>query len=182
MPVAISIKAVNGTAGPIRELWEQVGRFERRPSMAALGHPPHVTLAVYADLARDRLRSVVETAFAGRHALRIVFDGIRHFDGPPLVLWAAPSDSDTLHRAHAEVHRLVDPTLCHPHYRPGAWAPHCTLGTEVLESRRDDALAFARRAIAPFAVVFDAADGVAFPPVEVIAECALAPAADGPTR
>ena len=182
MPVAISVKAANDTAAPIRELWEQVGRFERRPSMAALGYPPHVTLAVYDDLARARLRSIVDTAFAGRPALRVTFDRIRHFDGPALVLWASPSAAGPLERAHAAVHALGDPALCRPHYRPGAWVPHCTLGTEVLESRRDEALAFARRSIAPFEVVFDAADGVAFAPVEVIAECALIPIADGPTR
>ena len=59
-------------------------------------------------------------------------------------------------------------------YQPGAWVPHCTLATKVIESRRDDALAFARRALAPFDVLFDAADVVAFPPVAVIQSYRLA--------
>jgi hypothetical protein len=43
MAYAISLKAVNDTAHPIRVLWEEVAQFESRPSMVALGYPPHLT-------------------------------------------------------------------------------------------------------------------------------------------
>ena len=179
MPVAITVKAVNETARPILSLWEQIGRFESRPSMRSLGYPPHITLAVYDDVARDVLGSVVEAVFAGTPALRVTFDGVRHFDGAPLVLWASPTPCAGLAQAHAAIHGRVDPSRCRAHYRPGAWVPHCTLGTEVLEARRQDALDFARRAVVSFDVVFDVADGVAFPPVEVIRGCALVPPSSG---
>ena len=175
MPLAISLKAANDTAEPIRALWDEVGRFEDGPSMRALAYPPHITLAVYDELCPDRLRSALKAAFAGGPALRIRFERIGRFGGPPLVLWAAPSPCALLDRAHALVHGLIDPALCHPHYRPGAWVPHCTLGRRVEESRRGEALAFARGGLAPVEVLFDRADAVRFPPVTVLEECGLAP-------
>jgi 2'-5' RNA ligase len=156
-------------------LWEEASRFEDRPSMAALAYPPHITLAVYDRLDHDCLRSALTTSFEGTSALRVTFDRIGWFDGMPLVLWASPKPCDALARTHMIVHGAIDPKLCRPHYRPGAWVPHCTLATNVSASRRDDALAFARHAIAPFDVLFDGADAVAFPPVAVIQSYGLTP-------
>jgi 2'-5' RNA ligase len=173
MPFAITLKAANDTASPIRTLWEQVSRFEDQPSMRALNYPPHITLAVYEHIDGDRLHSALTNAFAGMPALRLAFDGIRHFDGVPLVLWAEPSSSAHLARAHATIHAEIDPALCQLHYRPGTWVPHCTLGMRVSEKHRAEALAFADRFVDPFEVVFDTADWVSFPPVSVIQERAL---------
>jgi 2'-5' RNA ligase len=172
MAVAISLKAVNATAGPIRVLWDEVARFESRPSMTGLGYPPHLTLAIYDDVPADRLRSVLREAFAGSPALRITFTRLRFFDDP-LVIWADPSVSPDLAAAHARVHARVDPGLCRFHYRPGAWVPHCTLGTEILTASREDAIAFAGRPIRPFEVIFDVADCVSFPPVSILDEQGL---------
>jgi 2'-5' RNA ligase len=122
MALAISLKGVNDTADPIRALWEEVARFESRPSMAALNYPPHLTLAVYDDVPPVQVRDALREAFAGRSALRLTFTRLRFFDDP-LVLWAEPLPSADLTSAHAKVHALIDPRHCHPHYRPGAWVP-----------------------------------------------------------
>ena len=172
MAVAICLKAVNATAGAIRALWDEVARFESRPSMTGLGYPPHLTLAIYDGLPADALRSVLHEAFTGSPALRLAFAGLRFFE-EPLVLWADPLYSPDLAGAHARVHALIDPRSCRAHYRPGAWVPHCTLGTEILAARRDDAITFARRSIRPFEVLFDVADCVSFPPVSILDEQVL---------
>lgn len=169
MAYAISLKAVNDTADPIRALWQEVARLESHPSMEALGYPPHVTLAVYDDIPPIRASDVLREAFAGRPALRLTFTRLRFFDDP-LVLWAESSPSADLTSAHARVHACIDPQLCHPHYRPGAWVPHCTLGTQILLKYREEALALAARPIPSFEVVFDVVDWVSFAPVVVIAE------------
>jgi 2'-5' RNA ligase len=173
MAFAISLKAANDTVGPIRTLWEELAPLESHSSMAALGYPPHLTLAVYDDIAPDRLRVVLGEAFAGTSGLRLTFTRLRFFNDP-LVLWAEPSPSAALVEVHAKVHARIDPTLCHPHYRPGAWVPHCTLATEIRTECRTDAIAFAGRPIPAFEVVFDVADCVSFPPVVVIDERPLA--------
>ncbi|MPR31477.1 2'-5' RNA ligase family protein [Microvirga tunisiensis] len=169
MAYAISLKVVNDPAGPIRALWEEVAQFESRPSMAALGYPPHLTLAVYDDIPLVQASNVLREAFAGRSALRLTFTRLRFFDDP-LVLWAEPSPSADLTSAHARVHALIDPRHCHPRYRPGAWVPHCTLGTQILLKYREEALAFAARTIAAFEVIFDVADCVSLAPVFIMAE------------
>jgi 2'-5' RNA ligase len=169
MAFAISLKAPSDTAGPIRALWEEVARLEDHPSMATLGYPPHVTLAIYDDIPPDRLRAVLRDVFAGAPALRLTFTRLRIFDDP-LVLWAEPSLSAALAAAHARVHARIDPPLCHPHYRPGTWVPHCTLGTGIPARHRGEAEAFAARPMPAFAVVFDVADCVSFPPVAVLDE------------
>jgi 2'-5' RNA ligase len=169
MALAISLKGVNDTADPIRALWEEVARLESRPSMAALNYPPHLTLAVYDDVPPVQVRDALREAFAGRSALRLTFTRLRFFDDP-LVLWAEPLPSADLTSAHAKVHALIDPRHCHPHYRPGAWVPHCTLGTQILLKYREEALALATHSIPTFEVVFDVADCVSFAPVAVMAE------------
>jgi hypothetical protein len=176
MAAAICLKAVNASAGPVRALWDEVARFESRPSMTGLGYPPHLTLAIYDHLPADQLKSVLREAFAGFPALRLTFTRLRVFE-EPLVLWADPALSPDLAAAHRRVHARLDPLLCRPHYRPGAWVPHCTLGTQISTAGREDAIAFAARPIRPFEVVFDVADCVSFPPVSILGEQALAASA-----
>ena len=173
MAFAISLKAANDTAVPIRALWEEVSWFESRPSMAALAYPPHLTLAVYDDIPLDRLKAVLGEAFAATSPVRVTFTRLRFFDDP-LVLWAEPSPSAALAGAHARVHARIDPGLCHPHYRPYAWVPHCTLATEIRSECRADAIALAARPFPTFKVVFDVADCISFPPVVVLDERPLA--------
>ncbi|WP_262272072.1 2'-5' RNA ligase family protein [Microvirga yunnanensis] len=173
MAFAISLKAVNDAADPIRALWKEVARFESRASMGALGYPPHLTLAVYDKIPPVQASDVLREAFAGMPVLRLTFTRLRFFDDP-LVLWAEPSPSADLTSAHARVHACIDPRFCHPHYRSGAWVPHCTLGTQILLKYRAEALALAARPISAFEVVFDVADCVSFAPVVVMAEQPLA--------
>ena len=173
MPVAISVKAVNATAQRIEALWEGAALFEDEPSMRALGYPPHLTFAVYDTLTTGDLKPALDTAFARQAPFSLVFESIRIFEGPALVLWAAPRPCAALGDAHAIIHRIIDPAFCRPHYRPGAWVPHCTLAMQVPTKRRQDALAFASHPVELFEVVFDVADIVQFPPVRVAQECAL---------
>jgi 2'-5' RNA ligase len=141
--------------------------------MAVLNYPPHITLAVYEDIDPDRLKVALRSAFTEAPALHLTFARLRVFDGDPLVLWADPLPSPALARAYAAVHARIDPAKCHPHYQPGAWVPHCTLGTEIKNEHRVEAIAFTDRPIEPFDVLFDVADCVSFPPVTVLEEHVL---------
>lgn len=173
MPYAISIKSLNNSADTIRRLWEQVSRYEERPSMAALDYPPHVTFALYDDVPESQLRTGLRQTFSKQPIVPLTFEHIRFFDNSPLVLWAAPGFSDALMRLHASVHATIDPSYCRPHYRPGEWTPHCTLGTNIRNDRRSEALAFTDRLLDPIKVTFDVADCVSFLPLRVIEECHL---------
>ncbi|MBZ6077034.1 2'-5' RNA ligase family protein [Microvirga puerhi] len=182
MTYAISLKAVNHTADPIRALWDRVALFEGTPSMVALDYAPHITLAVYQKIAPELLKMALLRAVEGIPALRLTFTRLRVFEGDPLVLWADPSPSAALAQLHARVHDSIDPANCHPHYRPGAWIPHCTLGTKIRKDHRAEAIAFTTQPIEPFDVLFDVADCVTFPPVSVLEEHVLPGSGKAPAQ
>lgn len=168
MPVAININADNASARPIRALWDEVGRLEQSPSLAGLNYPPHLTLAIYDQFDEAEAAAALTSVFSAEPAFQLRFSAIRWFENDPLVLWAAPEASDRLMQVHAALHAILNPGLCRPYYRPGIWVPHCSLGTAIPTQRRDEALVFTQRQIAPFDVSFDVADVVRFLPVEVI--------------
>ena len=176
MPFAISLVCDDTSGDPVRALWDAAGRFEATPSMVALGYPPHLTLAVYETIEPEALAAVVDAIGAAETAHTLGFDGIRRFDGPATVLWAAPVVSPDLRRLHDAVHRALDPADCHPHYRPGAWVPHCTVALAVPAGNRAAALAWAEATPARFTVTFGLLSAVRFHPVAPIRERSLTPA------
>lgn len=174
MSGAVVLASTNESGERIRRLWDRIGAFEDMPSMSSLGYRPHITLAVYEEIDARELSEAVHSVFGTARSVRVVFDRIRYFDSSPLVLWASPKDSSRLAELHAVLHGRIDPALCHRHYRPGHWVPHCTLATRVLDEKREEALAFAATPLEPFEVVFDSADCVDFPPVRIIESVDLA--------
>ena len=178
MALAINIRADNGSASGIERLWDQVAAFEAAPSMRGLGYPPHVTFAIYEfGIDETTVYDAMQRAAMHQTQLRIAFRRIRWFEGPPLVLWAEPAADQALARMHASISAAIDPAHCRPHYRPGAWTPHCTLGMRITDNRRNDAIAFARSFDRSIEMLFDVMDCVAFPPVRVVAERKLPPGA-----
>lgn len=168
MAYALTIAADNETADPLRDLCAEAASLEDAPSMAALGYPPHITLAVYEE------QPVADWGVTSRRvtghtpALSLTFTGVQIFEGAPLVLWAAPEPCSALARLHQAVHALIDPALCREHYRPDRWVVHCSIATAVPARNCSAALAFAARPFQPFIVRFDRADWVRFPPPVIL--------------
>ncbi len=175
--MAINIRADNSSAGEIERLWDRVGDFEVEPSMRALGYRPHFTFAIYDSPAIDEKTAwdAMLRAVTDKTQLRIEFRRIRWFEGTPLVLWAEPMATDVLARIHGTISAAIDPAHCRAHYRPGAWTPHCTLGSRIADDRRGDAFAFARSFDRKIEVLFDVVDCVDFLPVRIITEKKLPP-------
>jgi 2'-5' RNA ligase len=173
MAFGIGITAPGETASRLREYWSIFSRFERAPSMAALNHPPHVTLAVYDSILERQLTEALHSIFAAHPPIPLRFDKIAFFETPELVFWAAPDRSEPLLHAHSAIHELIDPGLCRTHYQPGIWVPHCTVATQVTASNREEAIALATETIEPFEVLFDTAECVEFYPIRTIEECSL---------
>ena len=172
MALAINIRAENASASEVERLWDQVAAFEDEPSMRTIGYRPHFTFAIYdsPEIEEKTAWEAMLCAVEGEAQLRIEFRRIRWFVGPPLVLWAEPAAGETLTRWHASISAAIDPAHCRSHYRPGAWTPHCTLGTRITHAKSNDARAFARSFDQSISVLFDVVDCVVFPPVRVVAE------------
>ncbi|MGJ4889819.1 2'-5' RNA ligase family protein [Bradyrhizobium sp. HKCCYLR20261] len=172
MAVALNIRSDDASSAKIEELWDRVAAFEDAPSMRGLRYRPHFTLAVYEtpDIDTAVAWQVMREVVRGGGPLKIEFSGLAWFAHPRFVLWAVPESVEDLQQWHAAISAAIDPACCREHYRPGAWTPHCTLGTRIVDARRADAMAFARAFDQPFSVVFDVADCVTFPPVQIVAE------------
>ena len=182
MGFALNIRSDHPSARAIAELWDEVSAFEDHASMRALGYAPHFTFAMYDSGAIDpeTARKALQRASANEAQHRILFRRIRYFDGSPLVLWAEPESDAGLARMHRSVHACIDPALCRPHYRPGAWVPHCTLGVRVRDDQRDQARDFARSFNRVIEVVFDVVDCVTYPAVRILLERRLPASAGQP--
>lgn len=167
MGFAISLRSDHWSADCIRALWRDVEQFEDEPSMALLGYPPHVTLAIYDGDAVDEadVRAALDQATGNLRAITLTFDAIRTFDGSPMVLWASPCPNMVLLDVHRAIHSVIDPVHCRPNYRPGAWVPHSTLATSVRNDRREAAQSFATAFRKELEVTFDALDCIRFPPL-----------------
>lgn len=172
MALAINIRADNVSADEIEGLWDQVAAFEDEPSMRNLAYRPHLTFAIYdsPEIEEKTAWEAMQSATVGGAQLPIAFRRIRWFVGPPLILWAEPEANETLGRWHASISAAIDPAHCRPHYRPGAWTPHCTLGTRIADGKSKDAIAFAQSFDRLIEVMFDVVDCVVFPPVRVVAQ------------
>ena len=175
MPFALTVKSLDVTANAIMSLWDQASAFEDFPSMRALNYPPHISFAIYESPAASEQLAIAMIAkiAEGRTAIELRFDRIRTFDGPPLVLWADPEPKTALRDIHDQIHAAIDPGLCHPHYRPGSWVPHCTLAMRICADRNTDAQAFANAFCGGLRVTFDIIDCVRLEPLNVAAESRL---------
>jgi len=140
--------------------------------MRPLGYPPHLTFAIYdTDIVSDEQRMrALECAAAKQTELRLSFNRIGMFTGPSLVLWLDPEPKAALRRMHRAIHSVIEPLLCRPHYRPGAWVPHCTLGIAIPAERQDAAMAFGRKFGGGLLATFDVVDCVTFPPLRIAFE------------
>jgi 2'-5' RNA ligase len=174
MSFAVTVSASNASAEPIRRLWSGLSGFEPNPSMSALAYDPHITLGIYDNHAPGvALEQALRAVFVNTPEITVRFDKTDCFVGDLLVLWAVPCPRADLLSAHDRLHRLVDPSRCHPHYRPGSWVPHCTLATQVPSGSRSAAVRWLLETFEPCAVTFDTADCVSFPPTQILSRLQL---------
>jgi 2'-5' RNA ligase len=157
----------SAAARPFRQLVNRVSAFESEPSATILNYPPHLTLARYENIDRTLLTAGLD-AFNGVRRISLVFDRIRVFDSEPLVLWLSPRQDTALLDVHARLHALIGKLRSDPHYRPGAWQPHCTIASAVSPEQKLAARTFADKPIESFKMTFDIADALEWPPVSQI--------------
>ena len=67
------------------------------------------------------------------------------------MLWLAPAASAELLERQACICGLRSGTELHPHYRPGAWAPHLTLANDLTSDGAAEALRLCSSGWTPFA-------------------------------
>jgi 2'-5' RNA ligase len=167
MPLAVTLRLDDAAAAPILAMWRALAEGGVDDGCLRLGYPPHVTLAVWPEEAPvEPLAAAVGRFGAEWGALPVALAGFGVFPGAPAVVWAAPVATETLLERQAALVAAVPGTPCHPHYRPGHWVPHVTLGQTDALGRAMEALAPLWRG--PLPGRLDRLELVRFRPVEVL--------------
>lgn len=174
MAYAINLRSDDVSADGIRSLWEKCGAIEASPSMVAMRYPPHITLAIYDKIARERLFAGLSATVKHLSSMTIRFESLGYFEAPfGIVLWAAPTLPEQVVTAHESLHAEIGIEPCREKYRPGIWIPHCSLATAIDFAKKDEAIEIVEQGMDPIEVTFDTVDCVSFMPVEVLKEVTL---------
>lgn len=167
MPLAVTLRLDDAAAAPISAMWRALAESGLDDDCLRLGYPPHVTLAVWSEEAPADILAVVAERFGEAWgALPFALAGFGVFPSAAVVIWAAPVVTEALLTRQAALVAAVPGTPCHPHYRPGHWVPHVTLGQTDAVGRAMEVLAPLWGA--PISGRLDRLELVRFRPVEVL--------------
>lgn len=131
---------------------------------------PHITLAVYDGLDPEPLAKTLERFSADMTTPGVTLSSIGLFPGPASVLFAAPVVSAELLALHRDFHAAAASAgaACWPHYLPGNWVPHVTLGEQLSPEEAGMAISGAMGLWQPVAASLHRISLVAFHPVELL--------------
>ena len=127
----------NATSRQIGDLWEML-EAASVPSMATHTHRPHVSLIVAGYLSVNAsLEAVMPVP---RKPIRLLIEAAGVFPGGFLHLACVANHA--LLDEQRRVHELVRPLVVDPwpHFEPGDWTPHITLGWELTNRQLAQAL------------------------------------------
>jgi hypothetical protein len=167
--LSLSLRSDNASALAVAALWDQVSAFEDIPSMRPLDYPPHLTFAIYDtyDVSEELTCAGLADAADEQAELRIKFDRICIFEGPPLVLWLAPEPREPLFQIAPNNPRQDQSDAM------STLLPTGPLDTALRAGNpypRRASLAFAESFRGGIEVLFDAIDCMTFFPLRLVAK------------
>jgi len=174
MAFAVTLLFRAEIADAISVRWKQLADAGLSSSMLDLGYPPHVTLAVYDELAVDAAVASLDRVFDKVGQMTVTLTDFSTFGAGSGVCYAALAPSPDLMQLHATIVSAVG-EICKPHYETGSWTPHCTLATGMTDVGMDRAKDLLERDWRLLSGVFETAGLVEFVPVVVIKRWSLLP-------
>lgn len=174
MAFAVSLLFDPETSDAISGRWKRLADAGLSNSMLDLGYRPHVTLAVYDELAADAAIAALDRVFDNASQLAVTLTAFSTFGAGSGVCYAALAPSADLVRSHTTIVAAIGET-CRPHYQTRNWTPHCTLATGMTDAEMGQARDLLEREWRPLSGMFEAADLVEFVPVVSIKRWTLAP-------
>lgn len=133
MAFAVSLLFNPEMADAISDRWIQLAEAGVSSSMLDLRYPPHVTLAVYEELAEDTVIAALDSVLDNIGQISVTLTDFSTFGAGSGVCYAALASSLDLMRLHAATVAAIGET-CRPHYQTGRWTPHCTLATGMTDA------------------------------------------------
>jgi len=174
MAYAVSLLFNAEMADAVFARWQRLADAGLSRSMVDLGYQPHLTLAVYDELAVDTASAALDRVFDNVGRMPVTLTGFSTFGAGSGVCYAALATSPDLMRLHAMIVAAIGET-CRPHYQAGRWTPHCTLATGMTDVEVDRARNLLAEDWRSLAGTFEMADLVEFAPVAGIKRWPLAP-------
>jgi len=164
MAFAVSLLFSAEIADTISARWTRLADAGLSRSMLDLKYPPHVTLAVYDELAVDAAVAALDRAFDNVGQIPVTLTDFSTFGAGSGVCYAALAPSLELTRLHAATIAATG-EICRPHYRTGSWTPHCTLATGMSDAEMSRARDFLAPDWRSLTGMFEAASLVEFVPI-----------------
>jgi 2'-5' RNA ligase len=174
MAYAVSLLFNAEMTDAVSDRWQRLADAGLSRSMVDLGYQPHLTLAVYDELAVDTASAALDRVFDNVDRMPVTLTDFSTFGASSGVCYAALASSPDLMRLHATTVAAISET-CRPHYQVGHWTPHCTLATGMTDIEIDYARNLLVKDWRSLAGTFEAADLVEFVPVSGIKRWPLAP-------
>lgn len=167
MPFAVALTLDKAASGLVESLWRRLAEAGLSERMLRLGYPPHVTLGLYDQLDPDKAAKTLAAVIARQPPMSLRLDALGVFPGLENVLWLAPPPDPHLLALQADLHGAlaVEPQ---PHYRVGAWLPHCTLAPDLDAAGLQAALGLLTADWAPISGAFASIDLLRFEPVKIL--------------
>jgi 2'-5' RNA ligase len=166
MPYAVTLRLDPVAGARVTAMWTSIAAGGAS-DLLHLGYAPHLTLAVLCE-GDAPLQERVRQATAGWRRLNVRFAGFGVFPGPQAVLWLAPVPTAALLSWQRALCDALPADRLDPHYRPGNWMPHVTLGEDLTPAAL--ATAYDRTASdwEPFTATLEQVDLVRFRPVSLL--------------
>jgi 2'-5' RNA ligase len=164
MAFAVTLLFSAEIADAISARWMQLADAGLSRSMLDLNYLPHVTLAVYDDLAVDEAVAALDRVFDKVNQMPVTLTGFSTFGVGSGVCYAALALSPDLMRLHAATVAAIGET-CRPHYQTGSFTPHCSLATGMSDAEMGRARDFLAPDWRSLTGMFETANLVEFAPV-----------------
>jgi 2'-5' RNA ligase len=174
MAYAVSLLFNAEMADAVSARWQRLADAGLSRSMVDLGYQPHLTLAVYDELAVHTASAALDRVFDNVDRMPVTLTGFSTFGAGSGVCYAAVASSPDLMRLHATIVAAIGET-CRPHYQTSRWTPHCTLATGMTDVEIDHAKNLLAEDWRSLAGTFEMADLVEFAPAAGIKRWPLAP-------
>ena len=161
----------------VRALWRRIAERGLPSPLLALGHTPHVSLAVANGLEVGELVPALRALVEPEPAPRTVLASAAAFGTAEGVVFLGAVATRPLLELHARFFALFEPAAREPWpvYRPGAWVPHCTVTSGLQPPQVREAIGVCLEAGLPVSVTLERVAVVEHPSGREHARLAFAP-------
>ena len=177
MPFAVVLYFDSQSGKTIRKVWDQINASGLTANMQEAGFRPHITLAVFDQLACQPCENALADLAAHTHLIPLQLHHLGIFSQPEPVIFVAPIPTMELLMFHQSVIETLSADGSQPRdiYQPGEWIPHCTLAIGFDPRNMPELIRLSMNLELPFDARIDQLGVVEYQPLKDIFKYDLAP-------